>query len=85
MAALRGWMFWRNDLVAEGLKPDKANETWGLIYKTVCRIHVKRLRTDKTQKVLMHKNILIYNSVHACPTPVSLYESQSTRNVAHLL
>ena len=32
----------------------------GLIYKTMRMIDVKRWRTHETQKVLMHKNILIY-------------------------
>lgn len=37
--------------------------TRGLIYKNVCRSHIKRLHTDETQKVLMDKNILIHNTI----------------------
>ena len=38
-------------------------ELRGLIYKTVRRIDVKRLRTHETQEVRKHKNILIYKTV----------------------
>lgn len=36
----------------------------GLIYKTVCSIHIKKLCTDQTEEVLGHKNILMYNKMH---------------------
>lgn len=32
-------------------------------------------RTEETQEMRVHKNYLIYNSGHACPTPISSYES----------
>ena len=46
-----------------GSDKTRTDKTWGLIYKTVRRIDVKRWRTHETQKVLTQKNILIYKTV----------------------
>ena len=37
-----------------------SSKSCGLIYKTLCRIDVKRWRMPETQKVLTHRSILIF-------------------------
>lgn len=58
--------------------------TWGLIYKTVCKIHTKSAHAHNSQKCQVPKSLLVYKTVRMHKSrQCCLYKSQSTWKCAY--